>query len=408
MRRPIVINATNLGSYLNGIGVYVLNLLRELALNSNGAPCIVYVNRSAKKYVEEIPFGPEWDIRWVNRFTSPDLGFKGHCVRLLVAQWLGLRHWRHVIFSASQLEVIFFRRNQIVMIHDLIPLLFRSLHKKQYHYFRHILPRVLHRARWIVSPSNHTKEAIVKEYGMQAGKIRVIHNGVSRVHESRECSGVVDAYILFSGRMSPLKNLPGVLKAFSLIEDKIPHRMIVTGGDRRRRRRTDLPAPAECVVGDRVEFRGHVSPDEMENLLSGASLVVFPSFYEGFGLPPLEGMAHGCPVVVSNVSSLPEVCGDAAEYVDPADPASIAHGMLNLLTNRELRDIRVTSGLQRARTFLWKDSALHHLALFHIAIKQCDHRRSAIPPLQWRIGLALQANPVLALIASWFFRHHGR
>jgi glycosyltransferase involved in cell wall biosynthesis len=107
-----------------------------------------------------------------------------------------------------------------------------------------------------------------------------------------------------------------------------------------------------------------VSEEEKTALYRNASLLVFPSLQEGFGLPPLEAMLHGCPVVASSASCIPEVCSDAAHYIDPGDVDSIAEGMYQVATNEALRNDLIARGLQRARMFSWKTSAEGHVRLF--------------------------------------------
>jgi glycosyltransferase involved in cell wall biosynthesis len=308
---------------------------------------------------------------------SPDHGFKGHFIRLLFSNYLGLKHRHSVLWVTGQLEAILMRKDQIITVHDIIPLLFRKLHKKQYFYFKYILKQVLHRTRWVITPSHHTKELLVERYGIDESKVHVIHNGVhnsSRDNSQDSQTRSDGEFILFSGRMVPMKNLAGVLDAFNLIKDKVPHRVVVTGHARKH----SLGDPSAAMFHnhtlnkDRVEFKGHVSSGEMEQLLTEASLLVFPSFYEGFGLPPLEGMAHGCPVVVSNVSSLPEVCGDAAEYVDPEDIQSIADGMYKVLTEGSLRRSMIRKGFERSRRFSWEKSAKQHLEVLKNAIDSAE------------------------------------
>jgi glycosyltransferase involved in cell wall biosynthesis len=380
MNSTMVINATNLGRYLDGIGVYAVNLLRELSQLDSNHHFIIYLNRSCAEHVREIQFPDNCELRWVSSVVSPDHGFKGHFLRLLYSNYLGLRHRISVIFVVSQLEAILFRRNQIITVHDIIPLLFGKFHKKQYFYFKYILKHVLHRTRWVIAPSHHTKELLVESYGINASKVHVIHNGVrdSSRDDSQDSSTRPDGeFILFSGRMVPMKNLAGVLDAFNLIKDKIPHRVVITGYDRKHSSsEASTAVPSNRASGrDRVEFKGHVSSGAMEQLMNEASLLVFPSFYEGFGLPPLEGMAHGCPVVVSNVSSLPEVCGDAAEYVDPKDIHSIADGMYKVLTEGSLRRSLIKKGLERAKGFSWEKSAKEHLEIFDGAIESAGTLR---------------------------------
>ncbi len=406
MNSQIIINATNLGRYIDGIGVYALNLLRELSHLDSDHHFVIYVNRSCVEHLKEIQFPDNCELRWVSGVVSPDHGFKGHLLRLLYANYLGLKHRSSVVFIASQLEAMLFRRNQIIMVHDIIPLLFGKLHRKQYYYFKYILKHVLRRARWVITPSHHTKELLVEWYGIDESKVDVIHNGVRDLlfDKTQQRSEKGDGnFILFSGRMVPMKNLAGMLRAFSLIKDKVPHRVVITGHDRRR----SSDARNASLVGHsfaqgRVEFKGHVSAIEMDDLLNHASVLVFPSFYEGFGLPPLEGMAHGCPVVVSNVSSLPEVCGDAAEYVDPSNVQSIAEGMYRVLTNSSVRRQLIEKGLERSKLFSWRESARQHLEVFDHAIDTAGTARPihSVQP----VGFAAARRYSLPIGAQGFYR----
>ena len=409
MNDTIIINATNLGKYIDGIGMRVLNLLKELSRIESHHRFIIYVNRSCAEHIKDIRLLDHCELRWVSGVISPDHGFRGHLPRLLFANYLGLKYRRSVIFALSQLEVALFRRNQIITVHDIIPLLFKSLHKKQYFYFKYILKFALHRARWIITPSHHTKVLLMKKYGLDNSKIRVIPSGVSGslfAKAQRRKIQEDGKFILFSGRLVPMKNVAGVLGAFSLIKEKVPHNIVITGHCMKEESRAAATALLReySIEHDRVEFKGHVSAAEMEDLLNRASLVVFPSFYEGFGLPPLEGMAHGCPVVVSNVASLPEVCGDAAEYVDPSDVHSIARGMYRLLTDGNLRKRMVTKGLQRARQFQWKQTVRQHMCVFDDVLAQ--QVSSDVGNFKWRLTGALQANSMLGMILSSIFRLH--
>ncbi len=372
MTEPIIINATNLGKYMNGLGVYTLNLIRELSEMETDSRFIIYVNRSCREHLQNIHFSGRCDVRWVSSVISPDHRFRGHFLRLLYANYLGVKHRHSLHFVATQLEAIFFRRNQVITIHDIIPLLFRTSHKKLYFYFKYMLGFVLRRAKVTITPSQHTKDLLVQVYGLPASRVKVIHNGVRQaLHSAVEGDRLVEnQFILFTGRLVQMKNVAGLLSAFSLIKDKVPHKLVLTGHGTKamkmeleRLRRSMYP-----IDDDRIVFTGHVSSEEMETLLDHASLLVLPSFYEGFGLPPLEGMAHGCPVVVSQGSSLPEVCADAAVYVDPNDIHSIASGILKMLTDPQLRQTMVVRGMERAQRFRWEDSAAQHMQVFRQAI----------------------------------------
>jgi glycosyltransferase involved in cell wall biosynthesis len=309
----------------------------------------------------------------VNKAVSPDYRFRGHLVRLLYSNYLSLKHPRSVIFVATQLEAIFFRSNQIITIHDIIPLLFRKSHKKQYFYFKYLLNFALRRAKSIITPSQHTKNLLMDVYGLDDGKVQVIHNGVRQSLHTVADQHVAEEgeFILFTGRLVGMKNFDGLLRAFSLIKDSVPHRLVITGhGTKQMKKRLQKLRLQDCNIEEgRVIYRGHVPSEEMERLYNKASLLVFPSFYEGFGFPPLEGMVHRVPVMVSKVSSLPEVCADAALYVDPYDIHSIASGMYKMLTDPQLRQLLIVKGVERVQHFRWEDSAKRHVQLFAEALQ---------------------------------------
>ncbi len=372
MIEPIIINATNLGKYIDGLGVYTLNLLRELSQMETQLRFIIYVNKSAKEHLKDIQFSSRCELRWVSSLVSPDYRFRGHFLRLLYSNFISLKHRSSFMFVATQLEAVFFRVNQIITIHDIIPLLFRKSHKKQYFFFRYLLGHVLHKAKSVITPSQHTKNLLLQTYGLDERKVKVIHNGVRQsLCSALDKEKVEEKFILFTGRLVGMKNFSGLLRAFSLIKDSVPHKLVITGhGTRKMKRELQELRRADLPIDEgRVVYKGHVSSEEMEELLNKASLLVFPSFYEGFGLPPLEGMAHGCPVVVSNVSSLPEVCADAALYVDPHDVKNIASAMHKMLTDSNLRRMMIVRGVERAQHFRWEDSAKKHVQAFAEALQ---------------------------------------
>jgi len=380
-RRTVVINATNIGRYLNGIGTYTLSLLRELSTIEGNFSFIFYLNRSCAEQIKDIRFSGHCAVRWTTSWISPDHGFKGHLLRLLYSYYLSLKHPHSLMFNTSQIEGILFRSNQIITIHDVIPLLFKKWHKKQYYYFKFYLPWVLKSARGIITPSHHTKDLLIELYRIEEEKIRVIHNGIQEkwLDEFKPASMEDQEFILYAGRLTTMKNITGLLRAFSMIMNRVPHKLLIIGGRReefeRALKKTGLPSSS--FDNGRIVFKGQVTAEEMRRLLNRASIFVFPSFYEGFGLPPLEAMASGCPVVVSNVASLPEVCGEAACYVDPYAVESIADGMQRTLTDRRLRQRLIEKGRQRASLFRWEESARQHLEVFREIL-----RKPSIPGLQ--------------------------
>lgn len=353
----IIINATNIGRQPDGIGVYTLSLLKALVRLDTPIRFTVLLNRNAEQHIRQITFPWNFSIKWTTRHVSPDYGFRGHLLRLIYSNLISLMYRKPLIFNTSQLEAIFFRSAQVITVHDAIPLLFRESHKKQYFFYKYLLKYALNKARRIITPSGHIQENLAAIYGLPQDKIRIIHNGIHDVY----CKGTEqnsdvkkEKFILYAGRIAPSKNIDGLLKAFKLIRDKIEHQLVIAGGGK----------SLYVENHDRVTFKGYVSDTELQHLYKTASLFVFPSFCEGFGLPPLEAMACGCPVVVSNVASLPDVCGDATYYIDPYRTESIAEGMYKVLTDESLRQSLIKKGLERAKKFSWEKSAKELLKVF--------------------------------------------
>ena len=367
-KSKIIINATNIGRRMSGIGVYVLNLVKALAAQDSDIHFIVYLNENARQHFRDFSFPKNFTVRWVRKWLSPDYHFPGHLLRLLFANYLSLKHRQALLFNTSQLVVSFFRRNQIITIHDVIPLLFKRYHKKQYPYFKYLLKFALRYADRIITPSQHTRQLLQKIYGIPGERIHVIHNGVPHFGEptvEKRINTPPTPYILYTGRICAMKNITALIRAFRCIRDFVNHHLVIVG-DGRNYIKDEIRAgrlPADMLTDERIVIKGHVENGEMERLYRGASLFVFPSLYEGFGLPPLEAMANGCPVVASYAASLPEVCGSAAYYVNPQDIPALAEGMYNVLTNQTLQRELIRKGYARVRHFSWDVSARAHLEI---------------------------------------------
>jgi len=171
--------------------------------------------------------------------------------------------------------------------------------------------------------------------------------------------------VLYAGNVKPHKNLERLIVAFDLVRKRgLDHLKLVLIGDEISRYSALRRAVHQHQLHKYVRFLGYLPEETLAVMYRLAGLFVFPSLYEGFGLPPLEAMASGTPVVTSNVSSLPEVAGDAAILVDPHDPHAIADGMYRLLTDERLRrDLRL-KGLARARQFSWEESVRRVRAIY--------------------------------------------
>lgn len=253
---------------------------------------------------------------------------------------------------------------QIVTIHDLIPLRFPASSPRLQHYFRLVVPRIVRASSAVITMSEATRRDVVTFFKVDERKVHVVHQGyraeVFRPASLEEVARVRAAYglgrfLLTVGEGRPYKNIPRLLRAFARL--RIPDLQLGLVG-RSGRREVDLPALARSLgIAKRVRFLGFVPDEDLAPLYAGAEAFVFPSLYEGFGIPPLEAMACGCPVVSSDRASLPEVCGDAAVYVNPYDEESIAEGITRVAGDAKLREELRRRGLARAGEFSYRGAA---------------------------------------------------
>ena len=226
--------------------------------------------------------------------------------------------------------------------------------------------RHIKKAAHIIAVSHHTKSDLIEQLKIPGDKITVIYNGVDQDvfkprHTMPHFLGQVETqYVLYVGSERPRKNLGRLFEAFALLKRDFPGLKLVKvgvpGRSERFRSKTMKELKRLGLIGE-VIFPGYASDLDLARYYSAAALLAFPSLYEGFGLPPLEAMACGCPVVTSNTSSLPEVVGDAGVMVDPYDTAALARAIKQVLTDSELRNNLVAKGRERARRFSWQKTA---------------------------------------------------
>ncbi|MBI2886692.1 MAG: glycosyltransferase family 4 protein [Chloroflexi bacterium] len=240
------------------------------------------------------------------------------------------------------------------------------------------VPRALERARLVLADSEFTKEELVTCLGLPPERVAVVYGGVSDAfHPVEDPETRADLqrryqlpkdYLLTVCRLEPRKNLPGVLRAYRVLLDRgVTVMPLAIGGSRGWGYGPIFQTVADLGLERHVRFLGYVPEQDLPPLLSGAAAFLYPSFYEGFGLPPLEAMACGTPVVASNVASLPEVLGDAALLVAPADTEGIADAISRLVRDAGLRERLRQQGLARARRFSWAAAARQLLAAYQQA-----------------------------------------
>jgi glycosyltransferase involved in cell wall biosynthesis len=370
VERTVVVNATSIAGRADGIGAYGVHLLKALAQVDGEIRFQVYLNARARERFEGVAFPDRMRVEWVSGSMSPDHGTQGHLRRWLHANALALRHRDSLLFATSQIEAPLWGRPGIVTVHDVIPLLFPGDHPRQSHYYRRCLGPALRRAAAVITPSETTKRLLASIYGLRPEKIHVIAHGPTVPPRNGEpASWRGRPYVLCLAHASPTKNLGALVRAFALVQAHIGEDLVIAGtgldgaGVGSLLRRLAVPA-------SRVQLRPNVSDGEKLQLLDGASLFVYPSLDEGFGLPPLEAMARGCPVVTASSGSLSEVCADAPVYVDPRDVSGIARTLHAVLRDPERRQRLAQRGLARARAFSWESSVRRHLELFQLVLRR--------------------------------------
>jgi len=296
-----------------------------------------------------------------------------------------LLHQPDVLFIPVHVLPLIHPQNSVVTIHGLeyeyYPKMYPWRHLR---YLRWSTKYALKNARKIIAVSENTKKDLVELYGGEPEKIAVIHHGfsvskqglslkdnlVSRTVPRKQ--SLKPPYILFIGRLEVKKNIQGIIKAFNLLKEKyqVPHKLVLVGSREQGQSLGYSPCFKDCIRGtvpvlglDQVIFTGYVSEQEKWSLLKNADIFVLPSFYEGFGMPILEAQAAGCPVVTSNVSSMPEVAGQGAILVEPKNIEQIAQAMYKVIKDSQFKNDLIAKGYENVKRFSWKKCAQETLKI---------------------------------------------
>jgi glycosyltransferase involved in cell wall biosynthesis len=362
----VAIDARKLHDF--GIGTYIRNLLRQLARLDHDTEYVLLCGEAdigvaaqlGPNFRAVLEPSPNYSIReqihvpWVLRRERPDL-----------------YHAPHYVLPAAV------RCSSVVTIHDCIHLMFPQYlpNRGAYAYARAQMWSAAHRSDCILTVSDASKRDILHLFNIPPEKIVVVYNAIDAhfsvtpppdaVGRVRERYQLNHRFVLYVGNIKPHKNLVRLIEAFNELRtgDLEDVKLLIIGDEISK-----LPALRRAVhrhkLHKHVRFLGYVPDDQLAVLYRLAAVFVFPSLYEGFGLPPLEAMASGTPVVVSNVSSLPEVVGDAAVLVDPHDVDSIVDGLRLVLTDPARAEEMRRRGLERAREFSWERSVTRTLEVY--------------------------------------------
>lgn len=351
-----------------GIGTYVRNLVRSLAAIDSENRYVLLAKPTDKESLRDLPENFQ-----VATESSPVYSLR----ELAALSWhlyrrkLDLYHSTHYVLPA------WVQSKVVVTIHDIIHLLYPEFLPSNlaFLYAQRMIRRSLTRGDRIIAVSQNTRSDLMHHFDVDGRKIQVVHNGVEDVFRAplppedlarwlRDL-GVSQPYILFVGNPKPHKNLDNLVKAYA-----------------RARRLAQFDAPLICVghrdgsefkirqraeylgVGDRVRLLGHVAQEALPAIYQGAALFLYPTLYEGFGLPVIEAMASGIAVITSNTSALKEIAEGYAHLVDPLDIDGMAKAIARCMGDSEHRASLAKLGLRRAEDFRWDRAARKTLEIY--------------------------------------------
>ncbi|MBI5421981.1 glycosyltransferase family 4 protein [Candidatus Peregrinibacteria bacterium] len=370
----IGIDARMYGSGFTGIGRYTYELIHNLAQLDRSNDYVIFLRKEA--FDGFVPPSPRFQ-KVLADFPHYSLAEQTRFLSVLNREHLDLMHFCH--FNAP----VLYRHPFVVTLHDLTLSFFPG--KKMTHWIQrvayHIVLRLVTRhAQQIIAVSGHTKKDLQTLLGIPDEKVTVIFNGVNPDFSTpssvdpkalRTQFGLAKPYFLYTGVWRDHKNIVGLLKAFDALNRESDHhyQLVITG-----RPNPNYPEIPETVKALRLEnevrLTGLVGDEELKALYQQALAYVFPSFYEGFGFPPLEAMLCGIPVAASNTSSIPEICGQGnAVFFDPYDIEAMTTAMRTVATDQALRKDLVERGFKHALRFKWEAMASSVLDVYNGILK---------------------------------------
>lgn len=354
-----------------GIGQYILQLVRGLARLTS--PHELWVFRSRKAAPLQLPGHVRQAKLWTpshHRIESAAL------LTELASRRLALLH------SPDFIPPFGGRFRSVITIHDLTFLHFpQFLTPKSARYYGQI-KRAVERADHIIADSNWTKDDVIQHLEVPPERVTTVHLAANQVYrpitdrqEVRRAAmrhGLPSDFIIFVGTLEPRKNVPVLLRALRHLHDQGYQVHLAIVGRKGWLYEDIFSTLTELKLAEHVHFVENASNEDLARLYNAARCLALPSYYEGFGLPPLEAMACGTPVVVSDRASLPEVVGDAGLLVDPDNPEALGEALAQVLDDSELRASLRQRGLVRASEFSWARAARKTMAVYEKVLKTAD------------------------------------
>jgi glycosyltransferase involved in cell wall biosynthesis len=356
-----------------GMGVYVRGIVSNLGKIDKENEYFIILNKGGKDNF--VPLQDNFHKIFTNitysDYLKRDLWEQVYLPNLLNENRIDIYHGTNYSLP------LFAKTKMVLTIFDMISFLSSKWYKSISRYrVQKLLNLSAKRADKIITGSENSKKDIVNILGIPEEKIKVIYIGVdeeykiindqSKLNFVKAKYSISKKFILHVGSMNPRKNIPRLIEAYGKLPMQLlkEYRLVLVG-EKGWRSNEILAKIEQLGLKNSVIFTGLVEDDDLPLLMNEASLLAFPSLYEGFGIPPLEAMACGVPVVASNASSIPEVVGDAALLFDPYNVEEMTALICEVLTDEELRDDLVKRGFEHMKHFSWEKAAQETLAVYN-------------------------------------------
>jgi glycosyltransferase involved in cell wall biosynthesis len=362
-------NLVSLGSDVGGIGQYAHSLIKNLSRLYEEKEFIVFLGRDCRL---------KWDRKNVREvrldFDSSSAIKRRLAESRMLGRVLADMKFDGLMHSVNNVSPPIKGVRHVVTVHDIL----WRIDRRRFGFLKRLylsinVSRSIRTADAVIAVSQSTKNDIVKYLGYDSSKIRMIHEAVpeefmeetARYRESETGKSVKGRYFLYVGRIERGKNVLSLIKAFrSALGNGIGDYRLIVAGEPSWKSRYEKEVGAVASGEPRIEFAGHIPPSRLPGLYANAYAFVLPSLYEGFGLPVLEAMYSGVPVITSNRSSLAEIAGSAALLVDPGSQGSIKRALLSITRDQALREELIRKGSRRVAEFSWERAAMESMEVY--------------------------------------------
>jgi glycosyltransferase involved in cell wall biosynthesis len=383
----IGINGRFLAAKRTGVQRAAYNLIRSLVTVDRTNEYVLFTS-------EDQLTNPDWQYENVTVVPSrirEGENIRNHIWEQFTLPKLAKKYKVDLLHSPANLAPILYKGKSVVHIHDLCFVVnpqwysfsFRTLYNL-------VIPRLARRAAKVITNSNNSRNDLLQYCNLEADRVSQVYWAVDDMflHSLKEGGDTqsvgLEDYILYVGSLEPRKNIGTLLEAYEQMRSSNPHiktKLVLIGGE------SHVFADVRLKVKNYVEdvyFKGFVNDKMLLSFYKNARLFVYPSLYEGFGLPPLEAMATGVPVVTSITSSIPEVVGDSALMVSPYDTRQLSETMTRALTDEELRKVMISRGLEQVQKFNWYRVARNTLAVYYEVHNSSRKSGQSIPFDLWK------------------------